>query len=160
MILAGRERGERLSAGDALSWGVMARSPLGSLRRLGATGVLAVFLLGAWHLPQQRTVVVRLEGNQFRPEQIRVRAGDTVRFVNGNGGPHNVMFVADSIAPAARSALETALKGDKLGPLSSPLLLDPEETYAFVVPRLPAGRYPLVCLPHQANMRGELIVVR
>ena len=127
--------------------------------RYCAVGALAAVLTGAGQNSAPRTVVARLDGNQFRPEQIRVRAGDSVRFVNGNGGPHNVMFVADSIAPAPRAALEAAMKGEKLGPLSSPLLLDQDETYTFVVPGIGAGRYPLVCLPHQANMRGALIVM-
>jgi plastocyanin len=105
-----------------------------------------------------RTVVVRLEGNAFRPDQIHARVGDTLRFVNGNGGPHNVKFEADSIAPAARALIEKAFGGEKIGPMSGPLLLDPGETYAIVVPALPVGRYPLYCSPHWANMRGKLIV--
>ena len=105
-----------------------------------------------------RTVVVRLEGNAFRPDQIHVRAGDTLKFVNGNGGPHNVKFAEDSIAAPARAMLEKAMGGEKIGPMSSPLFIDPGETYAFVVPALPKGRYPLYCLPHQVNMRGSLIV--
>lgn len=105
-----------------------------------------------------RSVGVLLQGNEFRPATIRARAGDTIRFVNGNGGPHNVAFERDSIAPAARALLAKAMGGEKLGPLSGPLLLDPEETYVVVVPALPGGRYPLFCLPHQANMRGALIV--
>ena len=48
--------------------------------------------------------------------------------------------------------------GEKIGPLSSPLLLDPGEPYTFVVPALKPGKYPLYCLPHLANMRGSLIV--
>ena len=105
-----------------------------------------------------RTVRVRLEGNAFRPDQIHARVGDTLRFVNGNGGPHNMAFAGDSISATARAMLEKSMGGEKLGPTSSPLLLDPGEAYAFVVPSLPAGRYPLFCLPHQVNMRGSLIV--
>ena len=104
------------------------------------------------------TVIVRLEGNAFQPDQIHARAGDTLKFVNGNGGPHNVAFAGDSIAPSARALLEKAMGGEKIGPLSSPLLLDAGEAYAFVVPAIPKGRYPLFCLPHQVNMRGSLIV--
>lgn len=106
-----------------------------------------------------RTVGVLLQGNEFLPATIRARVGDTLRFVNGSGGPHNVAFERDSIAQAARAQLAQAMGGEKLGPLSGPLLLDPDETYLIVVPSLPAGRYPLYCLPHQMNMRGALIVV-
>jgi plastocyanin len=105
-----------------------------------------------------RLVVVRLEGNAFRPDQIHARAGDTVKFVNGNGGPHNVKLAEDSIAAPARTLLEKAFGGEKIGPLSSPLLLDPGEAYSVVIPAIPVGRYPLYCLPHMANMRASLLV--
>ena len=105
-----------------------------------------------------RTVVVQLEGNSFRPAEIHVRAGDSLRFVNGNGGPHNVRFVDDSISAPAKALITKAMGGEKIGPMSSPLLLDPGELYAFVVPALSPGKYPLYCLPHVAQMRASLIV--
>lgn len=108
--------------------------------------------------PPPKTVVVKLEGNSFRPAEIHVRPGDSVRFVNGNGGPHNVKFVDDSISAAAKELLTKAMGGEKIGPMSSPLLLDLGETYAFVVPALVPGSYPLYCLPHVAQMRAKLIV--
>jgi plastocyanin len=157
MILGKGRSGEVAARGDALTLSLMPPMKVASIARLAAAGAF-VACLGAGRAP--RTVVVRLDGNQFRPERIDVRAGDSVRFVNGNGGPHNIMFVGDSIAPAARKALEVAMKGEKIGPLSSPLLLDPGEPYAFVVPDIPDGRYLLVCLPHQAQMRASLIVSR
>jgi plastocyanin len=50
--------------------------------------------------------------------------------------------------------------GEKIAPLSSPLLLDSKEHYEFVVPALPPARYPFVCLPHAASgMKGVLVVV-
>lgn len=107
-----------------------------------------------------QTVVVTLQGNEFRPSIVTAHVGDSVRFVNGNGGPHNIAFAVDSISPAAKALLERAMKGEKIGPVSSPLLIDPQEAYAFVVPALPEGRYPLLCVPHMANMRGSLIVSR
>jgi plastocyanin len=137
----------------------MSPTRVASFGRLAAAGAF-VACLGAGQASAPRTVVVRLEGNEFRPSQIQVRPGDSVRFVNGNGGPHNVMFVGDSIASAPRKALEAAMKGEKIGPLSSPLLLDAREAYAFVVPDIPDGGYLLVCLPHQAQMRASLVVSR
>ena len=104
------------------------------------------------------THVVRLDGNAFIPAETRATSGDTIRFVNGNGGPHNVMFLADSIAKDARIAIDAAMPKPKIGDMSSHLLLDPAETYTIVVPKLTAGRYAFVCLPHQANMRGALVI--
>jgi plastocyanin len=112
--------------------------------------------------PAAVTHLVRMNANSFAPAVTRARAGDTVRFVNGQGGPHNVEFIADSIGAAARGLLERAMPGgrDKLGPLSGPLLLDEDEAYSVIVPSMAEGRYAFLCLPHQAFMRGTLVVVR
>ena len=124
--------------------------------RLTSAALLALLALA--RVPDAH--VVRLEGNAFVPAETRAAAGDTVRFVNGNGGPHNVMFVADSIPRDARKAIDAAMPKPKIGVMSSHLLLDPDESYTIVVPAVNAGRYLFVCLPHQANMRGALVVTR
>lgn len=103
--------------------------------------------------------VVRLTGNRFEPALVRAAPGDTVRFVNGQGGPHNVEFIADSTTVAARRILSGALTG-RIAPLSGPMLIVADEVYDVVVPDLPNGRYPFLCSPHWANMRGALIVAR
>ena len=103
---------------------------------------------------------IRLTG-RFDPAIIEAHAGDSLRFVLTSGGPHNVEFVVDSIPAPMRAVLERAMPGDKIGPLSSPLLITTGETYAFKVPNLEPGRYPFVCLPHLTNnMRGVLIILR
>ena len=118
-------------------------------------------LLAASWIPQPtRTHTVRLEGNRFLPRQLAVHVGDTVRFVNGEGGPHNVEFDKDSIAPAERQIIEPAMGADKIGPLSSNLLILNGAIFTFVVPELPAGRYAYLCSPHWGNMKGALIVER
>ena len=109
------------------------------------------------------TLTITLEGQRFAPAEIRAHPGDTLRFVNGNGGPHNVEFPTDSVPKDARKLFEKVMPGgrSKLGPTSSPLFIDPDEKYVMVVPDVPAGRYAFVCLPHAAgNMRGGLTVVR
>lgn len=99
-------------------------------------------------------------GNRFDPAITTARAGDTVRFVNGSGGPHNVQFFADSIPDPARDLLDRAMPGEKLGWLTSQLFLDRNEVYDIVVPALAPGRYPFVCLPHYAgHMTGAIVVV-
>jgi plastocyanin len=105
---------------------------------------------------------VKLQGNAFVPAEVQASAGDTLTFVNGNGGPHNVEFVKDSVAEPARKLFEAAMPGGKykLGPMSGPLLIDTDEKYRMVVPSVPAGRYAFLCLPHQVNMKGALIVTK
>jgi plastocyanin len=122
--------------------------------------LLLLLLLGARPPRAPQTHVIRLTGNRFEPAATRAIAGDTLRFVNGNGGPHNVQFEADSIAGPARKLLESSMSGAKIGPMSSPLLIIQDEEYRFVVPPVDEGRYPFVCLPHYANMRGSLLVLR
>ena len=98
-------------------------------------------------------------GTRFEPGETRAQAGDTLRFVN-LGGIHNVQFTADSISDSARRVLAQAMRGEKIGPLSGPLLLEPQERYEITVPALPPGRYPFVCLPHAAGgMKGVLVVL-
>ena len=99
-------------------------------------------------------------GNRFDPVTTTARAGDTVRFINGSGGPHNVQFFADSIPDPARDLLDRAMPGEKIGWLTSQLFLDRDEVYDIVVPALAPGRYPFVCLPHYSgHMTGAIVVV-
>jgi plastocyanin len=124
--------------------------------RLAAALLLSVLLPA----PVATMHVVRMGGgNRFIPAEIHAAPGDTLRFVNARGGIHNVQFEVDSIPEAARVLLAQAMPGDKIAALSGPLLANDDETYDIVVPALPPGRYPFLCLPHQtAPMRGVLIV--
>jgi plastocyanin len=105
---------------------------------------------------------IRMDGNRFTPSEFKASPGDTLLFSNGNGGPHNVEFLADSMAAPSRKLFEKAMSGGKykLGPTSSPLVIDANEVYKVVVPDVPAGRYAFICVPHQAQMRGALVVER
>lgn len=104
------------------------------------------------------THVVRLEANRFVPADTRVSAGDTVRFINGQGGPHNVQFMAESIPATAQALLNDAMTRRILS-LTSPMFIVPDEVYTLVVPALTPGRYAFLCSPHWANMRGSLTVI-
>lgn len=103
------------------------------------------------------THVVTLDRDRFDPGEIRALPGDTIRFVNGMGGPHNVQFIAESISVADRKRIDDAMK-DRVGPLTSPMFIIEGDRYILVVPALPAGRYPFLCSPHWASMRGALVI--
>lgn len=131
------------------------------MRRLahGAAAVATLLALAAFREPPPAVLEIRMT-SRFIPAVITARAGDTLRFTNELGGPHNVQFFVDSIPEASRALLERAMPGEKIGPLSSPLLIDENDTYEIAVPALPPGRYPFVCLPHFAlGMVGALVVV-
>lgn len=114
----------------------------------------------------QRTEV-RLNNNRFLPALVTARAGDTLAFINGRGGPHNVQFADDSLSDAAHRLLDAAMpERPKVAwsrdvPLAGPLLVLEGDTYKVAVPDLPPGRYRFFCAPHVGGgMRGELVVVR
>jgi plastocyanin len=129
--------------------------------RPGLAAVLAAWGAIAWagHAPPPPVHEIRMT-SRFVPGRIVARAGDTLRFINQTGGPHNIQFFADSIAEEARVLLERAMPGAKIAPLSSPLLITENTAYEIAVPALPPGRYPFVCLPHfGSRMLGALEVV-
>lgn len=132
------------------------------MRGLVLGGLVAGALTGAFLRPAATLRVIRMggaSGARFEPVETQAQAGDTLRFLN-LGGFHNVEFLADSISDSARRLLARAMPGERIGPLSSPLLLEPQERYEITVPALPPGRYPFVCLPHAAGgMQGLLVVL-
>lgn len=127
---------------------------------MGRLWPVGLMLVGGLQGSGQKVVhEIRLTG-RFDPAIIEAHAGDSLRFVNGMDGPHNIQFVVDSMPAPMRAVLERAMPGDKIGPLSSPLLIDNGEAYGFRIPDLEPGPYPFFCLPHMANMRGVLVIVR
>lgn len=118
-----------------------------------------VFALAAATLPAPSTApathVVRMTGNDFVPRRVVASAGDTIRWVNGPGGPHNVAFWPDSLPPGTRDRVARAMP-DSIAPLIGSLVLDEGQTWTMVLSGLPAGRYPYYCLPHVVGgMVGE-----
>jgi plastocyanin len=110
---------------------------------------------------------VQLDNNRFSPSIITAKAGDTLAFINGRGGPHNVQFADDSLSDAAHKLIDAAMPErpksawSRAIQLAGPLLVLNGDTYKVVVPTLPPGRYRFFCSPHVGGgMRGELIVVQ
>jgi plastocyanin len=100
-------------------------------------------------------VEIRMTGNgrdkaAFEPAQVSVAPGSTLRFTNASGGPHNIVFWADSIPQGARDLLNNAMP-NHMGTLASPMLLRPNETYDITIPAgAPHGTYKGYCAPHLA----------
>ena len=93
-------------------------------------------------------------GYKFDPANITVKQGDAVKFIMVSGGPHNVAFqgITD---PAAKAQLDANMSGAKMGELSSPMLMQPNEAYTISFAKVPAGKYDFTCTPHAAmNMKG------
>ena len=97
-------------------------------------------------------------GYKFEPANITVKQGDAIKFVMVSGGPHNVAFqnVTDA---AAKAQLDANMPGQKLGELSGPFVMQPNETYTISFAKVPPGKYDFICTPHAAmNMKGTITV--
>ena len=97
-------------------------------------------------------------GYKFEPANLTVKAGDAVKFIMVTGGPHNVAFqnVTDA---TAKAQLDANMPGAKIGELSSPMLMQPNESYVVSFGNVPAGTYNFICTPHAAmNMKGVITV--
>jgi plastocyanin len=111
-----------------------------------------------------KTVEVKMEGDEkgyrFDPANITVKAGDAIKFTNVSGGPHNVGFDPAKVPAPAQAQLGANMPGDhSMGPLESPLLLQPNESYTISFAKIPAGTYDIHCTPHLAlGMKGVVTV--
>jgi plastocyanin len=97
-------------------------------------------------------------GYKFDPANVTIKQGDAVKWVMVSGGPHNVAFqnVTD---PAVKAQLDANMPGQKLGELSGPMIMQPNETYIVSFAKVPAGKYDYICTPHAAlNMKGSITV--
>lgn len=86
----------------------------------------------------------------FDPDTVRIKVGQTVRWENSSLLVHSV--TADSSKETKDSSVSLP---DGAKPFDSGLM-DPEQTfeYTFNV----AGTYNYFCIPHEAMMRGVVIV--
>jgi len=111
-----------------------------------------------------KTVEVKMIGDEkgyrFEPANITVKAGDAIKFTNVSGGPHNVGFDPAKVPAQVQSQLSANMPGDhSMGPLESPLLLQPNESYTISFAKVPAGSYDIHCTPHLAlGMKGSVTV--
>lgn len=99
-----------------------------------------------------------LEGSSYKyvPEQLTVGPNDLIRYHNKSGGPHNVAFWTDSIPSGAASAITVP---EPMAPLSSKLVVAPDEVIEVKLNSAPAGEYKYYCTPHLAlGMKAKLTV--
>ena len=97
-------------------------------------------------------------GYKFEPANLTIKQGDAIKYIMTSGGPHNIAFqnVADA---AAKAQLDANMQGAKMGELSSPMLMAPNEAYVVSFAKVPAGTYNFTCTPHAAmNMKGAVTV--
>ena len=94
----------------------------------------------------------------FAPSSLTIKVGDTVRWINWSGGPHNVQFKKDKIPAAAAPVLNAAMP-ERMGELTGKFLIDSLATYQVFFANVPAGTYTYTCQPHEMlGMNGTLTV--
>ncbi len=127
--------------------------PAAAPDQAGAPAATPTAAQGATH-----DVNMVLEGSSYKyvPDELTVGANDVVRFHNKSGGPHNVAFWADSIPSGAASKITLP---DPMAPLSSKLVVGPDEVIELKLNEAPKGDYKFYCTPHLAlGMKGKLTV--
>lgn len=96
------------------------------------------------------------KGYRFDPVDLTIKAGDAVKWTMVSGGPHNVTF--QNVPDAARAQLSANMP-NQMSDLSSPMLLNPNETYTISFAGVKPGKYDYVCTPHMATgMKGSITV--
>ena len=96
------------------------------------------------------------KGYRYDPVDITIKQGDAIKWIMVSGGPHNVSF--QNVAADAKAQLSANMP-NQLSDLSSPMLLNPDETYEMSFANVKPGKYDYLCTPHLANnMRGSVTV--
>ena len=120
-----------------------------------AGAVAAAPATGATH---EVKMIGDASGSKFEPANLTVKQGDAVKFIMASGGPHNVTFTGVTDA-GAKAQLDAYRPADKMGELSSKMLMQPNEGYVVSFGKVPAGKYDYNCTPHLAmNMKGSITV--
>ena len=96
------------------------------------------------------------KGYRFEPQDLTIKSGDGVKWTMISGGPHNVAF--QNVTGAVKAQLSANMP-NQISDLSSPMLLNANETYQVSFAKVPPGKYDYICTPHMANnMRGSITV--
>ena len=98
------------------------------------------------------------KGYRFEPATVTIKSGDAVRFTMVSGGPHNVAFDPSTVPADSKNQLDANMD-QKISELSSPMMMNPNETYVISFGGVKPGVYPFHCTPHLAmGMKGTITV--
>ncbi len=98
------------------------------------------------------------QGYRFDPAELTIKAGDGIKYVFINGGPHNVAFDPATVPAAVKAQLDANMP-EKIGELSGKMLLAEGESYTISFAGIAPGTYDFNCTPHLAmNMKGKVTV--
>ena len=90
-------------------------------------------------------------GFRFEPSALTIRVGDTVRWVNVSGFPHNVAFYADSIPVGASTVVDAVMPAEgKLGPMNGRIVSEAGDSFEMDFVSAPTGTYHYFSVPQEA----------
>jgi plastocyanin len=101
---------------------------------------------GAVH--EVRMVLTEQGEYRYIPDELTIKVGDTVRWLNESGPPHNVAFYADRIPDGAAAVLNAAMP-DRMGELTGPLFVQIGVVYEVSFAGAPTGQCDYFCTPHE-----------
>ena len=107
-------------------------------------------------------VKMELVSGQYRfdPKALTIKVGDTVKWINVSGGPHNVSFYKDKIPAGASDVLAKVMPNLQQN-LDGPFLTDSMAVYQVSFAGAPAGQYAYTCQPHEAlGMNAALTITK
>ncbi|MBI4421843.1 MAG: hypothetical protein HY560_13550 [Gemmatimonadetes bacterium] len=94
----------------------------------------------------------------FAPASLTIKVGDTVKWINWSGPPHNVAFKKDRIPAGAAEVLNRVMP-ERMGDLAGKFLIDSLATYQISFGNAPPGTYAYTCQPHETlGMNATLTV--
>lgn len=147
-------RGQKTGATDSAA--AASATPVASAGETPAGGEAAAPITG-------QTIEVKMlqdaQGNfRFDPADVTIKSGDGVKFIMVSGGAHNVAFDPAKIPANAKAQLSANMQ-QQVSELSSPMMMNPNETYTISFGSMPPGQYEYHCTPHLAmGMKGTITV--
>ena len=101
------------------------------------------------------------DGNayKFEPADLVIKEGDGIKFTVVSIPPHNVAFDPAVVPADVKGQLDANMGANKIGELSSALLLNIGDAVTISFAGIKPGKYDFHCTPHLAmNMKGSVTV--
>jgi plastocyanin len=101
------------------------------------------------------------DGNsyKFEPADLTIKEGDGIKFTVVSTPPHNVAFDPALVPADVAPQLDANMGPNKIGQLSSALLLNVGDAVTISFAGVKPGKYDFHCTPHLAmNMKGSVTV--
>ena len=116
----------------------------------GVAGSAAATVSPAGEATVHEVQMVLTDAGEYKyiPEELTIKAGDTVRWINVSGGPHNVQFKVGTVPDGAQAVLNAAM-ANRIGDMNGQLMMAPNAVYEIDFTGAPLGEYPYVCTPHE-----------